>query len=320
MTKPNIIYLDLNALNPKQWPEIRGRLTSFLALSDQLGIAVSMPRAVVNELEAHVRRNFRSNRKKVCVAMARLNELCGKSNPQGEIETLLSEEYLESHFGQWIAEFTSTWNIQVCGLPSVSTETLFRAANEQALPVESEGKGFKDAVIFCSVLEDLAGTSYERAILITDDAKLANARPDHFGFEGLDAALDTMSLEDGVSFLRSEIDRSENEAWERDQEVATEAARRDLSKLVEYVERNLDLNQYKPSALFYAEEVSCLTEAEVGTVETPTPIGREAGDVVRVEIPFKGQLTIRHGDRNFHSHTTERTTHPEPESPTRTAV
>jgi hypothetical protein len=151
------IYLDTNILIQAGWPSISVKLRSLLTLSRALQLSVVIPEPVEREMKANWFRDLETRLTKLtkeeCSFVAVLNDIVEDREPPHYDHFDLGS--IEGDYDRTVQSVKDEWRIGTTPFSSASLDDLFQMAIDKMPPFEDRGTGFQDAVILCSVIDDL---------------------------------------------------------------------------------------------------------------------------------------------------------------------
>jgi PIN domain len=164
--RPDAIYFDSNPLIAAGWPNVSAQLLQVTQMAENLGIQLCLPETVQQELEEHRIRDIIEKHKGINSQIGKLagnySFLVLKYLPSLPPSENLRKE-LQKSAAPLAAHFSS-----VPPTPRPLTEFVNLAIRRGAT-FEEGGRGFQDAVIFCSVLDHMKSSKFERACFVSED-------------------------------------------------------------------------------------------------------------------------------------------------------
>jgi hypothetical protein len=212
-------------------PGLRGpnweKLAHFLTNRSHQGF---LPRIVFLETVGHVQRSIDTARRQVNSAVENLNKLCLQGDLKSVDGTPINESFLTARL--------RAVGVKICEHKEVSIDKIVGRAISRLKPFDSEGrKGFRDALIWESMLKVLTGQSAE-AVLISNnstDFGTGNVIPEEMradlesvGFTGKYSVTRTLSF-----FVEEHVDQTLELAADVAERVANNTYRwLDVSKFL----------------------------------------------------------------------------------------
>jgi hypothetical protein len=159
---PEIIYFDTQPLHSCHWPHVSSSIQSLVKAIRPHGIKLRIPIAVENELENHFTRDIQEYRSSVENVNKKLTRIGIAAVPLPDGSDLLSK------YRALVASAKERLQIESVNLPHRSIGEFFKDAILGAPPFrQTHDRGFKDAVILHSILEDLETSSARVGVLVT---------------------------------------------------------------------------------------------------------------------------------------------------------
>src|SRR5437867_4378340 len=152
------LYIDTSVLIASNWPRISADLERTFQLCDLLNVKLVLPKAVEDELEIYWVETFRDKCRKANNANEELARYVSQAVNHDCKLTLPTEQIAVEGFRKCTQEVKDRWKIEAIPLTSRNLDEIFRFAVEHHAPFAKGDKGFKDAVIYLSVIDDLAKT------------------------------------------------------------------------------------------------------------------------------------------------------------------
>jgi len=296
------IYFDTNVLLENGWPSLSSRLANVLSFSKGLGVTLHIPEVVYAELAACRRRDYISEQQqaasKVRNLRAQLSELNVDPSAVQEVPDVLTAAlngYCDIVEGLK-QEFT------VCGLPTINMADLVAKAAGYELAFEDNDKGFKDTLIFLSVVEDLKHASPAlSAVFVSKDGVFRQRRDE----------LEAWALAEGSSLLCSTFDEVQvalehrqnaqmRARIEEDRKTAEDAVNLRLAEIQKWLDENLDalnLKVWSP-LLFSALEAYRVDVQKVLSVSPQYNPKRRSGERAKLSFDIQGLLSVTNISRS----------------------
>jgi len=288
------VYLDTNAFLGAGWPQLSEKMKNLLTLARDHDIAVLFPRAVEVEIEEHWIRDLRE---KSHQALARVNELRKYlSRASGNLMefNVPDESSLLQEYRQCVEGIKTLWGLQSVPITERPLDYIFGMATRQHPPFEEQGKGFQDAVIFLSCMDDLRrNPGRTGAFVSADHVFQRNEIETLTNSESVKLSL-YRSIEEPLDILRQYIGEPERDEWEEDRKRAKEAleVRIRSGEVSQYIRDNLGIPMIRAANWIWRVTEIVGVEARIDRVETPPPRGRTAGESVPVSADITATLQV----------------------------
>ena len=150
------IALDTSALRAAGWPDVSDDLESLLRLARLSKSVVCLPQSVLLELEDFWRNVHQERSNKAQMALVKLEEVVKNADVLKQLQIPDVEGQLSDSV-QKAEMVIGKWGIQVAPITSRPVEHFFKMAARKEAPFRKDGVGFKDAVIFFSLIDYLTG-------------------------------------------------------------------------------------------------------------------------------------------------------------------
>jgi hypothetical protein len=249
MSWPKRIFLDTTALyklGPR--PETNVDLAKLLELARIFKIEVSIPIIAWKEYLRHRRKELELARSHLAAAIRELEKYAEDLSSY----TLLADEInkldgsLEEHFKKKADEIGLT----LVPLPLLNVKELAEMSLANKAPFQdTDEKGFRDALIMFTVLEEIRGKADQQAIFVTEDKRL------RIGCESFIAAFETAlsivpSLDDARLLVENHVAKI---GWEA-MRIESEEAIRVLSTFQTNLAQEVQKTKYLPGGFFLIDE------------------------------------------------------------------
>ncbi len=169
------IVLDANAIVSEGFGNSR-QFKALLSVSNALGHTIVVPQVVVDEVVSRFSKSMASEVEAVRSKLNKLSNWMDRSleSPVGsfnlECETKLFAGTLKSKL--------EDAHVVVVGYPDTAHEVLVGRATSRTRPFNESGSGYRDTLIWMSVM-DLVSCTTERVILVAADKAFAISKDDH---------------------------------------------------------------------------------------------------------------------------------------------
>lgn len=172
MSWPKRIFLDTTVLYKLgSRPETNVDLAKLLELASIFKIEIAVPIIAWKEYLRHRRKDLESAHSHVKTAIKEIEKYTDNLSPYRLLVDAIKklDTNLENQFNQKTAEI----GLRLVHLPAVNVEELAEMSLSNAAPFQdSNEKGFRDALIMFTVLEEIKGRPDQQAIFVTEDKRL----------------------------------------------------------------------------------------------------------------------------------------------------
>jgi hypothetical protein len=166
--RPKTIYFDTNVLIAAGWPHVSAQLLEALTLADLLGWEVSLPEPVLQEANEHWRRKLVEAWRDASSEIRNLNGKASSLVVFEKLKPLPSRETLETELTNIVQDFVR--RVAIVPMTQRSTREFFSEAIQKVATFDEKGRGFQDAVILYSILDDMKLRKIKSALLVSNDA------------------------------------------------------------------------------------------------------------------------------------------------------
>ena len=161
----NHFVLDANAVIAEQYGA-SAHIRALLSASSAVGFQVHLPKVALEEIAAIYERDLSKNAKEADKRLSRLSWLLGRSI-DSPVDGFDSKEETES-FRERLLSHLGMTESRIIDYPDTPHETLVKRATSRKRPFDDNGSGYRDALIWESVLE-LAKQVKGSIVLVTKD-------------------------------------------------------------------------------------------------------------------------------------------------------
>lgn len=164
---PDAIYFDTNILVRARWPVPSAKLLDLMTQAEGLKIPLCLPELVQRELMEKWFRDLQEKRQTIQNKVDDFNRFGSGIVSLAPPEALERREILQRAIETQVGDFTRRFR-QVPLTCRPLTDFLALALARGATFKEG-GHGFQDAVILCSILDDMQASGYAAAVAISED-------------------------------------------------------------------------------------------------------------------------------------------------------
>ena len=161
----NYFVLDANTVIAEQYGA-SAHMRALLSASSAVGFQVHLPKVALEEIAAKYERELSKNAKEADKSLSRLSWLLGRSI-DSPVDGFDSKEETES-FRERLLSHLGMTESHIIDYPDTPHETLVKRATSRKRPFDDNGSGYRDALIWESVLE-LAKQVKGPIVLVTKD-------------------------------------------------------------------------------------------------------------------------------------------------------
>ncbi len=286
----NRIYLDSNVLIASNWPNLSGVLESIFTLADIIHVEIYLPEAVEAELEANWLRIFRKKCLTVNKASADVNKYLSDLGEEVGLN-LPDEQQALAAYSKKVQQTKRLWNIRNVPLTSRSVRELFEIVVRQFSPFQEGDIGFKDAVIYFSVIDQLKADAAHGGAFVSADRIFLDVH-----IQGLAKAEKvSLAVYSDLNDLRTELSNRLEDAfrigWGKDKERAEAALKLRETEIQKFIAANLELDENELGFGTRLLDVQAPQLRDITNVQTPPPIDRKENEPVKLSFEVEIELT-----------------------------
>ena len=164
------IVLDANAIVSEGFGNSR-QFKALLSVANALGYTIVVPQVVVDEVVARFSKSLEAEVEAVRSRLAKLSNWMSRSL-ESPIGVLNVADETESFKRTLLKKFEDA-NVVVAGYPDTPHEELVRRATSRTRPFDDNGSGYRDTLIWMTVL-DLVTETGEQVVLVAADKAFRN--------------------------------------------------------------------------------------------------------------------------------------------------
>jgi hypothetical protein len=284
------LYLDSNVLIASNWPNLSGVLESIFTLADIFRVEVYLPKAVEAELEAHWLRIFREKCFRVNKASAEVNKYLDELGEKEVSLNVATEQQAMAAYSKKVEQIKSVWNIRNVPVTSRSVDELFEIVVRQFSPFNEGDIGFKDAVIYFSIIDHLKADAAHVGAFVSADRIFLDVR-----IRGLAKAaavsLDVYTdLGDLHTELTNRLEQAIRVGWDKDKQRAGASLKSKEAEIEKFITENLELGEFDLGLGTKLVAVQTLQVRDITNVQTPPPIERKENEPVKLSFDVEIEL------------------------------
>ena len=296
------IVLDSNPLRAAGWPRLTADLENLLQLARFFKIPIYIPKAVELELQEFWKDGFRKRVEKLQSAIDTVKKSFPENRTLQELQPPRLDDLMKEQMerGKRIA---AEWGIQEIGFTQDSAQKLFEMAAAKAPPFRQEGAGFKDAVIFFSIVdhfEQAAKMPLEGPVsvaLVTADSDFNEGLLKQAQSRGV-AITVFKDVPDLVKVLEHELKDAVKKLRDMDSGRARQALEEKLPEITEFIRNTLTIPRAALGVWGNAIEITGLEVTSIGEVRTTylTQAPADEAPKISADINIRIHLTVERMD------------------------
>ncbi len=268
------IYFDTEPLRRSNWPDQSVILRNVFTVANRWGLDILIPEPVERQTEEQWLRNVRSRSTKLESAAKDMNRFISPvgTNARTEHENL---DVLLARYREAVGRIKQRFTIRTSPFTMRSSQEFFNRAIRYILPFESkgEGKGFQDAVILASVLDDLIAHPDRSAVLVSADEVFSKTDLSAFLPGCPSTRLKFLTLDEIWEILWEKYwDENVKVPWEEEQRNAMEAVRQMEADLKIFLESQLTETILSVGTFQKVMEFRGVNRLEIQYIQTPLPM------------------------------------------------
>jgi len=282
------LYFDTNILISSNWPRTSAALERVFDLAKLFKVQLCFPKLVEDEFDAHWIEAFRGKCSKLRNATEELRKYAA-----GFIKEdfdLPKEEEAFQAYRKLSQETKTEWKIETIPVTSRNNDELLKMAVEYQAPFAKDDRGFKDAIIFLSIIDDLAKHPSVVGAFLSEDKIFKDTRIGD-ATKAAGVSLVIYSNPDAVyNELMSWLEGAMKVGWENDKQRADEAIKQRISDIEKFLLENLEFSQNEIGFGSTLVSVKGLKVNRITNVRTPPLSERSKNDILKVS--FDAHLEI----------------------------
>jgi len=238
------VYLDTNILIASNWPKLSAALENLFELAQVLAVKVLVPEAVQAELEQHWIRNLDKKYNGIDRTIKDFENYLTEAERSDIKLVLPDKEKALTSYRCRVGEIKKIWELESIPVTTRSTTELFRMAARRDAPFKEEGAGFQDAVIYLSVIDDLARSSERIGALVSQDSIFKSKKDELVASaKSSGVALEIYhSLQDVIDALRQRLRAEMIREWEERKRKVEIGLKNQMPQIEKFVAEKLELS------------------------------------------------------------------------------
>jgi hypothetical protein len=235
--QPQAIYFDTNALRGARWPKGNAQLLQVVQYAEWLGIRLCLPEVVRQELEGHwirkVRNQWQNTNSQIATLSGMVKPLRDFSKlPDPPTREELLQKFRDASVG--LTEKMILVSFTRKPLSDFVSMAIFREA-----AFNDSGRGFRDSVILCSVLEHMVASKSATGVLVSEDEDFQNAGVAQLTVSSKVELRILKTLDDIESLLKQSRNVAIRKYVEQEQRQLMDALTQRMPDLEKYLVENL---------------------------------------------------------------------------------
>jgi len=292
MTELRRVYFDSEPLKAAEWPSLSQKLVGVIRLASSLGVGCLLPEPVLMELEADWLRDLKGNLGEMGTAWQAVAKALRQVGEPLTSNAPVNLKQITEAYRARVAQVLSEQSLLVVPTTPRDLVEVFELALGRDPPFfgEKDDRGFQDAVILLSVIDHLQ-QSPESAVFVTADKRLKKSDLGRLVGETL-LDLRFTTLEELREELTKHLEAKQQEAWQRDRELARQAIVTAWSELETFLTQNISL---LPSDLGFFSTIEGIQAAHarlLRDVTTPFDPDRKEGTNVSISATVEVELEV----------------------------
>ena len=289
------IYFDSNILLANHWPDPLPELANVLDLARWWGIAPCIPVPVLEEVKCHWLRELRES---IRAFRGARGKVAKAAHP---IKVDLRDEDLDVSGLQAKYDEMNNHAIQRFGIHTVdythrSTAEMFGHATHYRRPFAAggQGRGFQDAVILLSIVDNLNDSNELKGILITSDTDFNDAEYSSFASGFHIERLRVLKLEAvWEELFQPYFDETRTKPYRKLAAEADQLAKAKAEELRQFASRMITPDMLRPLLGDRVLQTGSLERFDVRSVDVPFPATDEVMSKVAIAIKVMGTFDAR---------------------------
>jgi len=284
------LYFDTSILVSSNWPRISAGLERIFELCHLLRVDLVLPKPVEDELEVYWLETFRDKCRKTYNANEDVKKYVGEILEDEWALNLPSEEIAMDGYRKLMQEVVAKWKIASVPLTARNIDEVFKFAVQHHAPFAKEDKGFKDAIIYLSVIDHLAETPSVAGAFVSADKIFRDSRVGELA-KSTGVSLPTYSNTDELyNELMSWLEGAMKAEWEKDKQQAEEAMKQRIEDIEKFLLETLEFSENEIGLGRRLVVVQGLKVKGIRNVKTPPLTERIENEPVK--ISFDTQLEV----------------------------
>jgi hypothetical protein len=244
------------------WPTPSAQLLQVMNQAEKLGFPLCLPEVVIQELEGHWIRELVEEWSGANGQIGNLNKKARSVVRFDKLPALPGHDQLRSELRALVADFNKRFRI----VPTTQRPLaeFVSLAITRGATFKDEGRGFQDAVILCSVVDDMTTNGFAGAFIVTQDGAFKSSGAAALaGAAGVTLKVVT-TLDELEGLLREHFNAIVRDYYDQEHRELMEALKQRMSDLETYIVENLTV---APGDLQVAGTVKKIESLQVVSIE-----------------------------------------------------
>lgn len=294
----NRVYLETNVLIRAKWPGLSTALENLLRLAQVLKVGVYLPLAVEVELEQHWIRDFDDKCMKAKGSIEALKKYVAGIVTDDFDFRLPDKSRALSNYRDKVQQLIERWGIRGVPLTSRSVEELLRMAASHHPPFKAKDVGFRDAVIFLSVIDHLLAESESEGVLVSQDEVFREPAISEFAkSQGVSLRIYS-SVDEAYDAIGERLEEAFRKAWEKDNQKVADILESKLEDIKRFVTENLRVAEWELGLGFIANLIGItkLDVRRITNVRTPPLVDRKPAEPLQISFDVEANISVAFWD------------------------
>ena len=286
------IYFDSNVLIASNWPKLSAVLENLLLLARIFKIDLFLPRAVEEELEAHWIRILDDKLAKVERSIRQLTEYTSNASVEDVDLVLPDRSRALEDYRQQVNNLKEKWAIHTAPLTQRDIAEIFTMSVCHHPPFKEKDVGFRDTVIYLSVIDHLVKAPGHIGAFVSQDGIFSKPKVLELAKTAGASIEIYTNIEEVYKELDSRLEDAVKRAWDRDRKQAENALMARISEIQDFVSENFELSENEIGFGARVIAVRGLKVQGVRNVQTPPLLDRKEGEAVRISFEIEMAVTL----------------------------
>ena len=292
MNRFDHVYLDTNILIASNWPKLSAALENLFELAQVLAVKVLVPEAVEAELEQHWIRNLDKKYNGIDRTIKDFENYLTEAERSDIKLALPDKEKALASYRRRVDEIKKIWELESLPVTTRSTTELFRMAARRDAPFKEEGAGFQDAVIYLSVIDDLARSPKRIGALVSQDSIFKSKKDELVeSAKSSEVALEIYhSLQDVIDALLQRLRAEMIREWEERKRKVENELKNQMPQIEYFIDAKLELSY---DELGFGERLIEIKGFEVKDLRNVRiPIVRKSAEPEKISFELELELDV----------------------------
>lgn len=284
------LYFDTEPLRASGWPRISRDLATLLDMASVSNVAVNLPEAVLRELKGQFIRELKGHRSNPI--FRKIQDLSARVELPDAVKWAITDESVVREFESKTVAALADKAIRTVALSTRPATEYFDLLIDRQLPFSEDGRGFGDAIILMSIIDDLRSRG-EEGVLVTADRHFASVRQTATRFG---VSLEALTVDGVRQSLLSRLADAALAKYERSLAALRQLLSNEEARTMDFVKNNLEVTDDSLGLLGTLtrsiQSLDRLDAVRIGRVSTTPQLWKLEQPNTEIAVTISGQAVL----------------------------